>query len=113
MERGRVRFAPVISSSIHNLDKYIFNSYNCIYKYIQGDTLKKPINIRLDESLLANLDEYAKELDRTRTYIIEKAISTYFDTLDEMISDKRIDEIKAGKTEVFSLEEVAQKLGLD
>ncbi len=75
--------------------------------------MKKPINIRLDESLLANLDEYAKELDRTRTYIIEKAISAYFDTLDEMISDKRIDEIKAGKTEVFSLEEVAQKLGLD
>ena len=75
--------------------------------------MKKHINIRLDESLLANLDEYAKELDRTRTYIIEKAISAYFDTLDEMISDKRIDDIKAGKTEVFSLEEVAQKLGLD
>ena len=75
--------------------------------------MKKPINIRLDESLLANLDEYAKELDRTRTYLIEKAISAYFDTLDEMISDKRIDEIKSGKTEVFSLEEVAQKLGLD
>ena len=36
----------------------------------------------------------------------------YFDTLDEMISDKRIDELKAGKTEVYSLEEVAQKLGL-
>ena len=63
--------------------------------------------------MLANLDEYAKELDRTRTYLIEKAISAYFDTLDEMISDKRIDEIKSGKTEVFSLEEVAQKLGLD
>ena len=75
--------------------------------------MKKPINIRLDESLLANLDEYAKELDRTRTYLIEKAISAYFDTLDEMISDKRIDEIKSGKTEVFSLEEVVQKLGLD
>ena len=95
-----------------NLDKKYFNSYSRIYKYTQGNTMKKPINIRLDESLLANLDEYAKELDRTRTYLIEKAISAYFDTLDEMISDKRIDEIKSGKTEVFSLEEVAQKLGL-
>ena len=75
--------------------------------------MKKAINIRMDESLLSNLDEDAKELDRTRTYLIEKAVSSYFDTLDEMISDKRIDEIKAGKTEVFSLEEVAQKLGLD
>lgn len=45
--------------------------------------------------------------------ITEKAVSTYIDTLDEMISDKRIDELKAGKTEVYSLEEVAQKLGLN
>ncbi len=75
--------------------------------------MKKAINIRMDETLLDNLDEYAKELDRTRTYLIEKAVSAYFDTLDEMIADKRIDEIKAGKTEVYSLEEVAKRLGLE
>jgi len=75
--------------------------------------MKKAINIRLDEDLLSDLDNYAKELDRTRTYIIEKAVSTYFDTLDEMISDKRIDEVKKGNVEVFSLEQVASQLGLD
>ena len=71
--------------------------------------MKKAINIRLDESLLADLDSYASELDRTRTYIIEKAVGTYFDTLDEMISDKRIDEVKKGSVEVFSLEQVAHR----
>ena len=75
--------------------------------------MKKAINIRLDEDLLFDLDSYAKELDRTRTYIIEKAVSTYFDTLDEMISDKRIDEVKKGNIEVFSLEQVALQLGLN
>ena len=75
--------------------------------------MKKAINIRMDERLLSELDSYAHELECSRTYLIEKAVSTYFDTLDEMISDKRIDEIKAGKTEVYSLKEVAQKLGLD
>ncbi|MEA3315178.1 MAG: CopG family transcriptional regulator [Campylobacterota bacterium] len=74
--------------------------------------MKKAINIRMEESLLTDLDSYAKELDRTRTYIIEKAVGTYFDTLDEMISDKRIDEVKNGDVEVFSLEDVAQQLGL-
>ena len=74
--------------------------------------MKKAINIRMDESLLNELDAYARELERSRTYLIEKAVSAYFDTLDEMISDKRIDEIKSGKMEVYSLEEVAQKLGL-
>lgn len=75
--------------------------------------MKKVINIRMDETLLSTLDNYAKELDRTRTYIIEKAVSSYFDKLDEMISDKRIDDIKSGKEEVYTLEEVAQKLGLN
>ncbi len=74
--------------------------------------MKKAINIRLDEDLLFDLDNYAKELDRTRTYIIEKAVTKYFDTLDEMISDKRIDEVKSGNVEVFSLEQVASQLGL-
>ena len=74
--------------------------------------MKKAINIRMDEVLLSNLDNYAKELERSRTYLIEKAVSAYLDKLDEIISDKRIDDIKAGITEVYSLEEVAKKLGL-
>ncbi|SHO80305.1 hypothetical protein MNB_SV-15-125 [hydrothermal vent metagenome] len=75
--------------------------------------MKKAINIRMDEMLLSTLDEYAKELERSRTYLIEKAVNSYFDKLDEIISDKRIDDIKTGKTEVYSLEEVAEKLGLN
>jgi len=43
--------------------------------------MKKAINIRMDETLLSDLDSYAQELERSRTYIIEKAVSTYFDTL--------------------------------
>ena len=74
--------------------------------------MKKAINIRLDEELLAELDRYAEELERTRTYLIEKAISAYFDRLDEMISDKRIDEVKSSKVELYTLEEVAKQLGL-
>jgi RHH-type transcriptional regulator, rel operon repressor / antitoxin RelB len=74
--------------------------------------MKKAINIRLNESLLSDLDSYAHELDRTRTYLIEKSIAAYFDTLDEMISDQRIDEVKQGSVEVFSLEQVAQRLGI-
>jgi predicted transcriptional regulator len=56
--------------------------------------MKKAINIRINEALLNDLDQYAHELERSRTYLIEKAVSAYFDTLDEMISDKRIDDLK-------------------
>ncbi len=74
--------------------------------------MKKAINIRIDEGLLADLDQYAHELDRPRTYLIEKAVSAYFDTLDEMISDKRIDDIKSGKSDVIPLSEVLKRAGI-
>lgn len=74
--------------------------------------MKKAINIRLDETLLNEMDTIGKEIDRSRTWIIEKAVSAYMDTLDEMIADKRIDEVKSGKSGVMSLEEVAKSLGL-
>ncbi|WP_292664378.1 ribbon-helix-helix protein, CopG family [Nitratifractor sp.] len=75
--------------------------------------MKKAINIRMDEDLLHELDNYAKELERPRTYLIEKAVSAYFDTLDEMISDKRIDDLKSGRSSAVSLEEVLKKAGID
>jgi len=75
--------------------------------------MKKAINIRMDENLLKTLDEAAKELDRTRTWLIEQAVSAYMDRLDEIISDKRLDDIKNGKETLYSLKEVREKLGLE
>ncbi|MCK5809205.1 ribbon-helix-helix protein, CopG family [bacterium] len=74
--------------------------------------MKKAINVRIDEMMLTELDSYATELERTRTYLIEKAISAYFDTLDEIISDRRIDQVKRGKEKVYTLDEVAKQLNL-
>ena len=74
--------------------------------------MKKLINIRMDGDILAELDQYGNILERTRTYLIEKAVAAYFDTLDEIISDQRIDDVKNGRTNVMSLEEVARKLDL-
>jgi predicted DNA-binding protein len=74
--------------------------------------MKKAINIRMDEELLKELDGYARELERSRTYLIEKAVSAYFDTLDEMVADQRIDRVREGKSRLYSLEEVTKELGL-
>jgi predicted DNA-binding protein len=72
-------------------------------------TMKKAINIRLEEEMLRELDQYAKELNKTRTSLVEKAIELYFDRLDEMIADKRIDELQRGESRVIPLEEVFRK----
>ena len=75
--------------------------------------MKQAINIRLEKDVVQALDEYAHELDKTRTSLVEKAIKLYFDTLDEMVADKRIDNLKAGKTKLIPLEEVFKKAGIN
>lgn len=74
--------------------------------------MKQAINIRLEKEMIESLDEYAQELDKTRTSLIEKSIELYFDKLDEMVADKRIDDLKSGKTTVVSLEDVFEKAGI-
>jgi len=75
--------------------------------------MKQAINLRLEKEMIQSLDEYANELDKTRTSLVEKAIELYFDTLDEMVADKRIDDLKNGKSTLVSLEDVFKKAGLD
>jgi len=75
--------------------------------------MKQAVNIRLEKDILKNLDEYAKELDKTRTNLIERAIDAYFDKLDEMVADKRIDNIKSNKSKIVSLESVFKKANID
>ena len=75
--------------------------------------MKQAINIRLEKDVVKTLDEYAQELDKTRTSLVEKAIELYFDKLDEMVADKRIDNLKAGRSTVVSMEEVLKKAGID
>ena len=75
--------------------------------------MKQAINIRLDKEMIETLDAYANELDKSRTSLVEKAIELYFDTLDEMVADKRIDNLKSGKSTVVSLEEVFKQAGID
>jgi len=74
--------------------------------------MKQAINIRLEKEMLETLDGYAGELDKSRTSLIEKSIELYFDKLDEMVADKRIDNLKSGKTTALSLEEVFAKAGI-
>jgi len=75
--------------------------------------MKQAINIRLDRDILDMLDHYALELDKIRTSLIQKSIELYFDKLDEMVADKRIDELKNGKSTIIPLAEVYKKAGID
>ena len=74
--------------------------------------MRQAINIRLDKEVVQHLDDSANILEKTRTNLIERAINAYFDQLDEMVADKRIDNLKNGNSSVSSLEEVFEKAGI-
>jgi len=74
--------------------------------------MPKNISIRLDDEIINQLDFYAKELERSRSYLIKKAITSYFNKLDEMISDERLDRLKKGETTAIPMEEVFKKAGI-
>ena len=84
-----------------------------LFRSLKGKQMKPAINIRLEKEMLNSLDNYARELEKTRTNLIEKAIDAYFDELDEMVADKRIDALKKGETEVIPLEVVFARAGID
>lgn len=73
--------------------------------------MKTAINIRLDNDLLQTLDFTAKETNLSRTKLIERAILAYQDKMDEMVSDKIIDDIKNGKTKTIPYDDLKKDLG--
>ena len=75
--------------------------------------MKENLNINIDKNIIYTLNEYAMELKENKDSIIEKAIELYFDKLDEVIADKRIDNIKNNKEETIPLEEVFKKANIN
>lgn len=51
--------------------------------------------------------------NNTAVLISEEMWEDFQDCLDTMIADQRIDNIKSGKSEVYTLEEVMNKLNLN
>ncbi|HNX75067.1 MAG TPA: ribbon-helix-helix domain-containing protein [Candidatus Rifleibacterium sp.] len=70
------------------------------------------VSFTLDKNILSELDEIAKELGAKKSHIVEQALEMYFDAIDTMIADKRLDEIAEGKMKVLSLAEFKKELGL-
>jgi predicted DNA-binding protein len=66
----------------------------------------------LDEEIIAELNLISKELKQKKSHIVEKALTLYFDLLDVKIADKRMKDIKEGRSKLIPAEEVYKDLGL-
>lgn len=69
-------------------------------------------NITLDEDVSSELEVVARELGEKKSYIIERALTVYFDMLDLQLAKKRLKDLESGKDSLIDADEVWQRLGI-
>jgi predicted DNA-binding protein len=67
----------------------------------------------LDEDILAELNQYAEELDTKKSHIVESSLTAFFDYLDLKIAEKRLQDLKNGESETISAADVWNDLDID
>jgi len=66
----------------------------------------------LPDYIVRELSEFAEELGEKKSHMVAEALSQYFDTLDLKVARKRSQELKEGKVDTVSLDEIKAELGL-
>ena len=70
--------------------------------------------IRLPEDIEVRLNVLAKSTGRTKTFYAREAILEYLDDLENIYTaEKRLHDIRTGKTKTISLDKVMKKYGLE
>ena len=66
----------------------------------------------VSDFIIDELNSVSKELNEKKSHIVEKALSMYFDALDEKLSDQRLKNLELKKEKLIPADEVFKELGL-
>ena len=71
------------------------------------------LSIRIPTEIENRLTYLAKETGRTKSFYVKQALLEYLEDLEDIyLGEKAIENIEAGKSKVYSLKEVEERLGL-
>jgi len=71
------------------------------------------VSIRLPDDVSMRLQDLAQLTGRSKTFYMIEAIREHLDDLEDLyMAEKRLIEIRAGRSKTYSLEEVERGLGL-
>lgn len=66
----------------------------------------------VSDFIIDELNSVSKELNEKKSHIVEKALSMYFDAIDEKLSDQRLKNLEDKKEKLIPANEVFKELGL-
>jgi len=66
----------------------------------------------VSDFIIDELNSVSQELNEKKSHIVEKALSMYFDAIDEKLSDQRLKNHEDKKEKLIPAEEVFKELGL-
>jgi len=70
--------------------------------------------LRLPSEIETRLDNLAKSTGRTKSYYAREAILEHLDDLEDLyLAERRLEDIRAGRTKTLPLEEVMKHYGLE
>lgn len=73
-----------------------------------------PTSVRLSEDSEKRLNILAKVTGRSKAFYVRQAIENELDDLEDIyLAEKRLEDIRSGKSRTYTLEEVEKELGLD
>jgi hypothetical protein len=66
----------------------------------------------VSDFIIDELNSVSEELNEKKSHIVEKALSMYFDNIDERLSDQRLKNLEDKKEKLIPADEVFKELGL-
>ena len=71
------------------------------------------ISVRLPDDIANRLNQLAALTGRSKSFYITEAILEHLDDLEDVyLAEKRLEDIRAGRSKTYTLEEVERDLGL-
>ena len=66
----------------------------------------------VSDFVIDELNSVSQELNEKKSHIVEKALSMYFDHIDEKLADQRLKNLEDKKEKLIPADEVFKELGL-
>jgi len=69
--------------------------------------------VRLPDAMEDRLKNLAEKTGRTKSFYVREAISEYLDDLEDIyLAEKRLEDLRAGRSRTYTLEEVMERHGV-